>query len=276
MLLGDPRQSDQRTQSFHFPIVVHQSLDPAAQSSAHAPSSLSLHAHRSSSARQAQARFTIHAWVFTIYATLMPHDYAPLTHGAARTLRVSSQALRSSRAQLYFSQRVRANVRLRNALPPRWKLKSKRIKADWSFASLLAWACWQCCVPPWSSLWISVVSGFFFSFPTLIWSESTLKLPKWTWTEMNSSSRPFGLIAVFGTRGSKLHRDRVKKGQAWVAVSSALTEGKMVIKQCICRRRSLQEVVEEVARLLCQREEKDRAAVSEAKAGIPDAGPEPG
>ena len=44
MLLGDPRQSDQRTQSFHFPIVVHQSLDPAAQSSAQAPSSLFLHA----------------------------------------------------------------------------------------------------------------------------------------------------------------------------------------------------------------------------------------
>ena len=42
MLPGDPRQSDQRTQSFHFPIVVHQSLDPAAQSSAQAPSSLSL------------------------------------------------------------------------------------------------------------------------------------------------------------------------------------------------------------------------------------------
>ena len=57
MLLGDPRQSDQRTQSFHFPIVVHQSLDPAAQSSAQAPSSLSFntwHALRSSSARQAQ------------------------------------------------------------------------------------------------------------------------------------------------------------------------------------------------------------------------------
>ena len=42
MLLGDPRQSDQRTQSFHFPIFIHQSLDPAAQSSAQAPSSLSL------------------------------------------------------------------------------------------------------------------------------------------------------------------------------------------------------------------------------------------
>ena len=42
MLLGDPRQADQRTQSFHFPIVIHQSLDPAARSSAQAPSSLSL------------------------------------------------------------------------------------------------------------------------------------------------------------------------------------------------------------------------------------------
>ena len=31
MLLGDPRQADQRTQSFHFAIVIHQSLDPAAR-----------------------------------------------------------------------------------------------------------------------------------------------------------------------------------------------------------------------------------------------------
>ena len=46
MLLGDPRQSDQRTQSFHFPIVIHQSLDPAARSSAQAPISLSSHALR--------------------------------------------------------------------------------------------------------------------------------------------------------------------------------------------------------------------------------------
>ena len=44
MLLGYPRQADQRTQSVHFPIVIHQSLDPAARSSAQAPSSLSLHA----------------------------------------------------------------------------------------------------------------------------------------------------------------------------------------------------------------------------------------
>ena len=33
MLLGDPQQADQRTQSFHFPSVNHQSLDPAARSS---------------------------------------------------------------------------------------------------------------------------------------------------------------------------------------------------------------------------------------------------
>ena len=36
-LLVDPRQSDQRTQSFQFPIVIHQSLDPAARSSAQLP-----------------------------------------------------------------------------------------------------------------------------------------------------------------------------------------------------------------------------------------------
>ena len=42
--LGDQRQADQRTQSFHFAVVIHQSLDPAARSSAQAPSSLlSLH-----------------------------------------------------------------------------------------------------------------------------------------------------------------------------------------------------------------------------------------
>ena len=43
---GCPRQSHQRTQSFHFPIVIHQSLDPAARSSAQAPISLFLHALR--------------------------------------------------------------------------------------------------------------------------------------------------------------------------------------------------------------------------------------
>ena len=31
MLLGGPRQVDQRTQSFPFPIVIHQSLDPSAR-----------------------------------------------------------------------------------------------------------------------------------------------------------------------------------------------------------------------------------------------------
>ena len=40
MLLDDPRQADQRTQSFNFSMVIHQSLNPAAQG----PSSLSLHA----------------------------------------------------------------------------------------------------------------------------------------------------------------------------------------------------------------------------------------
>ena len=62
MLLGDPRQSDQRTQSFHFPIVVHQSLDPAAPKR-QAPCRY-MHALRSSSARQAQSQNTSTRWVF--------------------------------------------------------------------------------------------------------------------------------------------------------------------------------------------------------------------
>ena len=40
LLLGDPRQADQRMQSFNFFIVIHQSLDPTAQ----VPRLLSLHA----------------------------------------------------------------------------------------------------------------------------------------------------------------------------------------------------------------------------------------
>ena len=44
--------------------VVHQSLNPAAQSSAQAPSSLSLHALRSSSARQAQSQNASTRWVY--------------------------------------------------------------------------------------------------------------------------------------------------------------------------------------------------------------------
>ena len=45
MLLGRPRQADQRTQSLPFPILIHQSLDPAARAlKRQAPSSLSLHA----------------------------------------------------------------------------------------------------------------------------------------------------------------------------------------------------------------------------------------
>ena len=49
MLLGDPRQADQRTQSFNFSVAIHQSLHPAAQG----PSSLSVHAcmNQSSSVR---------------------------------------------------------------------------------------------------------------------------------------------------------------------------------------------------------------------------------
>ena len=51
MLLGDPRQADQRTQSFPYPIVIHQSqLDPAARALKRQAPCLHMH----SSTRQAQ------------------------------------------------------------------------------------------------------------------------------------------------------------------------------------------------------------------------------
>ena len=52
MLLGDPRQADQRTQSFPFPLVIHQSLDPAARALKHQAPCLYMHMH--STTRQAQ------------------------------------------------------------------------------------------------------------------------------------------------------------------------------------------------------------------------------
>ena len=55
MLLGDPRQVDQRTQSFNFSIAIHQYLDPTAQ----APRSLSLHACMNQSA----TFLFLHQWV---------------------------------------------------------------------------------------------------------------------------------------------------------------------------------------------------------------------
>ena len=52
MLLGEPRQADQRTQSFPFLIVIHQSLDPAARALKRQAPCLYMHMH--SSTRQAQ------------------------------------------------------------------------------------------------------------------------------------------------------------------------------------------------------------------------------
>ena len=66
MLLGDPRQSDQRTQSFHlyFPIVVHQSLDPAAQSSAAASAKLLVLGRSPTSSNAAALIFRVSVLIF--------------------------------------------------------------------------------------------------------------------------------------------------------------------------------------------------------------------
>ena len=112
MLLGDPRQSDQRTQSFHFPIVVHQSLDPAAQPSAQAPSSLSssLHALRSSSARQAQSQNASTRWVYAPSRGNHMHDHSRFQRDINDVTGVS--------LSLYLSQKsLTHNIGSASALP---------------------------------------------------------------------------------------------------------------------------------------------------------------
>ena len=60
MRLGDPRQADQRTMSFHFPIVIHLSLDPAARALKSQAPCLYMH----SSTRQAQNASTRRVYVY--------------------------------------------------------------------------------------------------------------------------------------------------------------------------------------------------------------------
>ena len=109
MLLGDPRQSDQRTQSFHFPIVVHQSLDPAAQSSAQAPSSLSLHALRSSSARQAQIRTRrrVRLRAVEVIICMITRDFSVISMTSQASLSLSLPLTKVTDAQ--YRKRFRAS-----------------------------------------------------------------------------------------------------------------------------------------------------------------------
>ena len=112
MLLGDPRQSHQRTQSFHFPIFIHQSLDPAAQSSAQAPSSLSSHALRSSSCRQAQKKTervdALGLRAVEVIICMITRDFSVISMTSQASLSLS----------LYFSQKsLTHNIGSASALP---------------------------------------------------------------------------------------------------------------------------------------------------------------
>ena len=90
MLLGDPRQADKRTQSFHFPIVIHQSLDPAARSSAQAPSSFSLHALRALDRLRKRRRVGLRAVEVIICMITRDFSVISMTSQASLSLSLST------------------------------------------------------------------------------------------------------------------------------------------------------------------------------------------
>ena len=107
MLLGDPRQADQRTQSFHFLIVIHQSLDPAARSSAQAPSSLSLHELRALDRLRTRRRVGLRAVEVII---IHMHDHSRFQRDINDVTGVS--------LSLYYSQKsLTHNIDSASALP---------------------------------------------------------------------------------------------------------------------------------------------------------------
>ena len=112
MLLGDPRQSDQRTQSFHFPTVVHQSLDAtlllnrALNCKRQAPSLYNVML-RSSSARQAQ---TLGRRAVEVIICMITRDFSVIS--------MTSQASLSLSLSLSLSQKsLTHNIGSASALP---------------------------------------------------------------------------------------------------------------------------------------------------------------
>ena len=116
---GDPRQSDQRTQSFHFPIVVHQSLDPAAQSSAQAPSFLSLQSCTSklrSTGSESERVDALGLRAVEVIICMITRDFSVILMTSQASLSLS----------LYLSQKsLTHNIGSASALPIIKKKKSK-------------------------------------------------------------------------------------------------------------------------------------------------------
>ena len=104
MLLGDLRQVNQRTQSFHFPIAIHQSLDPAARSSAQAPC-LYMHFEHSTGSDSVWVRTCRRVWAEVIIC-MITRDFSVIS--------MTSQVSLS----LYYSQKsLTHNIGSAFALP---------------------------------------------------------------------------------------------------------------------------------------------------------------
>ena len=107
MVLGDPRQPHQRTQSFHFPSPFINHSYPAAQ----APSSLSLHALEHSTGSERVEAFGGHA--VEVIICMITRDFSVIS------IDVTSVSLSLSLSlSLYFSQKsLTHNIGSASALP---------------------------------------------------------------------------------------------------------------------------------------------------------------
>ena len=108
MLQADPRQSDQQTQSFHFPTVIHQSLDSAAFS-AQAPRSLSLHAleHSTGSAERFDALGAVE-----VIICMITRDFSMISidaTGVSLSLSLSLSLLLTKVTHAQYRKRFRAS-----------------------------------------------------------------------------------------------------------------------------------------------------------------------
>ena len=102
---GDPRQADQRTQSCHFPIVIHQSLDPAAR----AQSSLSLHALEHSTGSERVDASGLRAVEVTICMITRDFSVISMTSQASLSLSLSLSTTTHKVTHTQYRKRFRTS-----------------------------------------------------------------------------------------------------------------------------------------------------------------------
>ena len=133
MLLGDPRQSDQRTQSFHFPIVVHQSLDRTAQSSAQAPSTSKFERSTGSESERVDA---LGLRAVEVIICMITRDFSVISMTSQASLSLSLPLTKVTDAQ--YRKRFRASYNYRKRFRASYNYFRKRGSASYIVREVLS------------------------------------------------------------------------------------------------------------------------------------------